>query len=197
MFDSNPGYLGSGSSYGEDHARLPATKFKTREEYEEYLRWWRAQRQQSALSRLRQEGEGLEELMTAEDVPLPPPQYDTGWHTHTTQQTTSGPIYPVPQPARSNLDGYGTPRSSYGDGGFWRVAQNSQALGRYNGLGLRRNRASGSGVMPYGSMVAEALTIPGKAYDTFRSWPFPLQLMLGVIGVGVAYGVGEQRGWIR
>ena len=50
------------------------------------------------------------------------------------------------------------PKGAYGDGGFWRVAQNSQALGRYNGI--RRNRAAGGGSMPYGMIGLGAVPTP-------------------------------------
>lgn len=71
--------------------------------------------------------------------------------------------------------------SSYGDGGFWRVAQNSQALGRYNGI--RRNRAAGGGSMPYGMIGLGAV-------------PAPI-LAIGAVFLAVGiYGYFDQKGRI-
>lgn len=119
-------------------------------------------------------------------------------------RTIHNPQYGVPTPpsrpspqtpiARPPPSTPAPKKGGYGDGGFWRVAQNSQALGRYNGL--RHNRAAGSSVMPYGSLLTTAAYYPKMAFDAYRSLPVAVQLLGGIFAVTAIYGYLDQKGYV-
>jgi len=106
------------------------------------------------------------------------------FRTHSNPQYSGAHLKnPIQVPKRN--PSYAGPRSSYGDGGFWRVAQNSQALGRYNGLHVRKNKAAGSDFMPYGN-IGSAL----------QSIPTPLLMIGGIILAVSVYGYLDQKGYV-
>lgn len=98
-----------------------------------------------------------------------------------TPPSRPSPQTPIARPPPSTPP----PKGGYGDGGFWRVAQNSQALGRYNGIHMRRNKAAGSGIMPYGN-IGSAL----------QSIPAPLLMIGGIFLVVSVYGYLDQKGYV-